>query len=96
MKTVAPFSKSLLLLIVSALLFGLGPLSSYGQKRGRTRQKAPSKAAGLVDEADKMADEKKWPEAIDAYKRALELATQKSERSFIAGRLDQLRLTSPR
>src|SRR5438552_7802096 len=35
-------------------------------------------------------------EAIDAYKRALELATQKSERSFIAGRLDQLRLTSPR
>ena len=35
-------------------------------------------------------------EAIDAYKRTLELATQKSERSFIAGRLDQLRLTSPR
>ncbi len=35
-------------------------------------------------------------EAIDAYKRALELATQKSERSFIARRLDQLRFTSPR
>jgi len=73
MKTVAPFSKSLLLLIVSALLIGLGPLSSYGQKRGRATQKAPSKAAGLVDEADKMADEKKWPEAIDAYKLAIRL-----------------------
>src|SRR5882672_12825241 len=73
MKTVAPFSKSLLLLIVSALLFGLGPLSSYGQKRGRTRQKAPSKATGLVDEADKMADEKKWPEAIETYKIAIRL-----------------------
>ncbi len=35
-------------------------------------------------------------EAIDAYARALELATQKSERSFIARRLDQLRSTSPR
>jgi tetratricopeptide (TPR) repeat protein len=73
MKTVAPFSKSLLLLVVSILLFGLGPLSSYGQKRGRTTQKAPSKAAGLVNEADKMADEKKLPEAIDAYKLAIRL-----------------------
>src|SRR5438552_2938 len=35
-------------------------------------------------------------EAIDAYARALEFATQKSERSFIARRLDQLRLTSTR
>ena len=35
-------------------------------------------------------------EAIDAYARALEFATQKSERSFIARRLDQLRFTSPR
>lgn len=73
MKTVAPLSKSLLLLIVSALLIGVGPLSSYGQKRGRAAQKGPSKAAGLVDEADKMADEKKWPEAIDAYKLAIRL-----------------------
>jgi tetratricopeptide (TPR) repeat protein len=73
MKTVTPFSKSLPLLIVFAILFGLGSLSSYGQKRGRAAQKAPSKAAGLVDEADKMADEKKWPEAIDAYKLAIRL-----------------------
>ncbi|HEY3112325.1 MAG TPA: RNA polymerase sigma factor [Gemmatimonadaceae bacterium] len=35
-------------------------------------------------------------EAIDAYKRALELAMQEPERRFIARRLDQLRLTSPR
>jgi tetratricopeptide (TPR) repeat protein/uncharacterized caspase-like protein len=73
MKTVAPFSKSILLLIVSGFLFGLGPFSSYAQKRGRSAQKAPSRAAGLVDEADKMADEKKWPEAIDAYKLAIRL-----------------------
>jgi len=73
MKTIAPFSKPILLLIFSALLFGLAPLGSYAQKRGRAPQRGPSKAAGLVDEADKMADEKKWPEAIDAYKLAIRL-----------------------
>lgn len=35
-------------------------------------------------------------EAIAAYERALELATQEPERRFIAKRLDELRLTSPR
>jgi RNA polymerase sigma-70 factor (ECF subfamily) len=35
-------------------------------------------------------------EAISAYERALELATQEPERRFIIGRLDALRLTSPR
>ena len=35
-------------------------------------------------------------EGIIAYKRALELATQESERRFIARRLEELRLTSPR
>src|SRR5882672_11645638 len=73
MKTTAPFSKSILLFIVSALLVGSPPLSLYAQKRGTAQPKSPSRAAGLVDEADKMADEKKWPEAIDAYKLAIRL-----------------------
>jgi RNA polymerase sigma-70 factor, ECF subfamily len=35
-------------------------------------------------------------EAITAYERALELATQEPERRFITRRLEELRLTSPR
>jgi RNA polymerase sigma-70 factor (ECF subfamily) len=35
-------------------------------------------------------------EAIGAYNRALELATQEPERRFITRRLNELRLTSPR
>ncbi|HMI49675.1 MAG TPA: DUF6596 domain-containing protein, partial [Gemmatimonadaceae bacterium] len=35
-------------------------------------------------------------DAIAAYERALELATQEPERRFITRRLDELRLTSPR
>jgi tetratricopeptide (TPR) repeat protein len=73
MKIAALFSKSILLLIVSAFLFSVAPLNEYAQKRGRAPQKSPSRAAGLVDEADKMADDKKWPEAIDAYKLAIRL-----------------------
>lgn len=73
MKIAAPCSKSILLLIVSAFVFGVVPLSEYAQKRGRAPQKGSSRAAGQVDEADKMADEKKWPEAIDAYKLAIRL-----------------------
>lgn len=71
MKFTSPFSKSILLLIVSALLISSAPLKASAQKRAP--QKSPSRAAGLVDEADKMADEKKWPEAIDAYKLAIRL-----------------------
>jgi tetratricopeptide (TPR) repeat protein len=73
MKFAVPFSKSILFLIVFAFLFSLTPLNEYAQKRGRAPQKAPSRAAGLVDEADKMAEDKKWPEAIDAYKLAIRL-----------------------
>ncbi len=73
MKIAPPLSKSLLLLLVSTLLFGLPPFSSHAQKRGRGPQRSPSRAAGLVEEAEKLADEKKWPEAIDAYKLAIRL-----------------------
>src|SRR5258708_22029150 len=73
MKTGVPFSKSILLLIVSALLVGSAPLSLYAQKRGTAAQRAHTRAAGLFEEADKMAEDKKWPEAIDAYKLAIRL-----------------------
>ena len=73
MKIAAPFVKLIVLLLVSAFLFASAPFSSYAQKRGRATQKSVSRAAGLVDEADKMADDKKWPEAIDAYKLAIRL-----------------------
>lgn len=73
MKPAPPFSKSVLLLIVLAFLFSLSPLQTSAQRRGKAPRKSESRAAGLVDEADKMADEKKWPEAIDAYKLAIRL-----------------------
>ncbi|MGZ8846117.1 MAG: tetratricopeptide repeat protein [Pyrinomonadaceae bacterium] len=73
MKIVAPTLKSIVFIIVCSILMGLvAPI--YGQKRGRVPGKSSvSKAAGLVDEADKMADERKYPEAIDAYKLAIRL-----------------------
>jgi tetratricopeptide (TPR) repeat protein len=71
MKTIAPLSRSILLLIISAFLFAT--LTASAQKRGRAPQKSVSKAAGLVDEADKLAEDRKYPEAIDAYKLAIRL-----------------------
>ncbi len=73
MKTAAPFVKFIALLIVSAFLLSSAPFSAHAQKRGRAEQKSVSRAAGLVDEADKMAEEKKWPEAIETYKIAIRL-----------------------
>lgn len=73
MKIPAPLSKAILLLIASALLLGLAPFAASAQKRGRAPQKSPSRAAGLVEEADKMADDKKWAEAIETYKIAIRL-----------------------
>ncbi len=43
------------------------------QRRGKAPRRTESPAAGLVDAADKLADDKKWPEAIDAYKLAIRL-----------------------
>lgn len=72
MRIAAPTSKSIVLTIISALFFGLA-LPAHGQKRGRAPQKTVSKAAGLVDEADKLVDDKKYPEAIEIYKLAIRL-----------------------
>ena len=73
MKMNASLPKSIILIgIVCAFAFATIP--SFAQKRGRAPQKqSVSKAAGLVDEADKLADDKKYPEAIDAYKLAIRL-----------------------
>src|SRR5260370_14267449 len=70
MKASAPVLKAALLLF---WLFPAFADASYSQRRGATPRKAESRAAGLVDEADKLAEDKKWPEAIDAYKLAIRL-----------------------
>ena len=46
---------------------------TFGQRRGNARKGSSSSAAGIVEEADKLADVKKWSEAIDAYKLAIRL-----------------------
>src|SRR6266536_3792650 len=66
----APFSKSMLLLIVCSFLCLSG--TSSAQRRDRAT-KPVSKAAGLVDEADKLAGDKKYPDAIETYKIAIRL-----------------------
>ncbi|MDQ5845318.1 MAG: tetratricopeptide repeat protein, partial [Acidobacteriota bacterium] len=75
MKVSSPLSKLTVLLIISAFLLVLvspGPLGTYGQKR-KAAQKSGSRAAGLVEEADKLVEENKLSEAIDAYKLAIRL-----------------------
>ncbi len=71
MKSSVPFSKQVSVLVM--LVFLISALTSYGQRRSRAPQKSGSRAAVIVDEADKLAEEKKWPEAIDAYKLAIRL-----------------------
>jgi tetratricopeptide (TPR) repeat protein len=66
----APASKSICLLTLLSLVLVNGALA---QRRGRAPQKSVSKAAGLVDEAGKLADDKKYAEAIETYKIALRL-----------------------
>src|SRR5215813_856152 len=72
MKTGAPTSKSLVLFLLFALLLGF-TVPGFGQKRRASQKSTVSKAAGLVEEADKLAEDKKYPEAIDAYKLAIRL-----------------------
>src|SRR5437588_4339463 len=67
----APFSKSVLLLVLCSFLCLSVTTSSQG--RGRNPAKSVSKAAGLVDEADKLAEDKKYSDAIETYKIAIRL-----------------------
>lgn len=71
MRSSAPVPRQILtlLFLVSLLTTNI----TYAQKRARAPQKSASRAAVLVEEADKLADERKWPEAIDAYKLAIRL-----------------------
>lgn len=70
MKSAAPIVKTALLLFLLVLMTGD---VAFAQRRGKAPRKSESRAAGLVDEADKMAEDRKWPEAIDAYKLAIRL-----------------------
>lgn len=70
MKFFTPFSKSICLLILLSLVLVSGVSA---QRSGRAPQKSVSKAAGLVDEADKLADDRKYAEAIETYKIAIRL-----------------------
>lgn len=69
MKTTAPVSQSIVLFI--ALL--LTALPTGAQKRRRAVNPTESKAAAAVLEADKLADARKYAEAIEAYKAAISL-----------------------
>ena len=73
MKIAAPASKLIILTLISALLLSFA-VPVFSQKRGRAPQKpSVSRDAGLAEEGDKLADERKFPEAIDAYKLAIRL-----------------------
>ena len=73
MKITPLTSKLIVLAIISGLLLSFA-VPVFSQKRGRAPQKpSVSRAAGLAEEADKLADERKYPEAIDAYKLAIRL-----------------------
>jgi tetratricopeptide (TPR) repeat protein len=69
------FSQPLFRLFIASLFILALACSdlSFAQRRGRSPKGSPSRAAGIVEEADKLADDKKWPEAIDAYKLAIRL-----------------------
>jgi tetratricopeptide (TPR) repeat protein len=74
MKSNTPSSKlfSALLCLFALLNTSLAG-TAFAQKRGRAPQKSASRAAGIAEEADKLLDEGKLPEAIDAYKIAIRL-----------------------
>jgi tetratricopeptide (TPR) repeat protein len=69
MKSTCPLSKSFCILLFVSIL--LATDFSFSQKRGKAPRRSESRAAVLVDEADKLADERKWSEATDAYKLAI-------------------------
>ncbi len=71
MKYAAPFSKSILLLIIASLC--VANIDAQRRGRGKAPKQTASKATGLVDEADKLADDKKYADAIETYKIAIRL-----------------------
>ncbi|MEK6282918.1 MAG: tetratricopeptide repeat protein [Acidobacteriota bacterium] len=65
--------RSVLVLTLALVYLGSVMPNALGQRRGRTTPKSSSRAAGMVQEGDKLADENKWSEAIDVYKVAIRL-----------------------
>jgi len=73
MKLSAPLSKSIFLIISLVLVFSTSTTNAQRRGRGKPQKQTVSKATGLVDEADKLADDKKYAEAIETYKIAIRL-----------------------
>lgn len=79
MKSNAPSSKLILALLCLFTLFNCSLVqTAFAQKRGRASQnrapqKSASRAAGIAEEADKLLEEGKSSDAIDAYKIAIRL-----------------------
>jgi tetratricopeptide (TPR) repeat protein len=69
MKTASPFRRSIFIVLFVFLVYNTGIVCA--QKRSKVQPRSQSRAAVLVDEADKLADERKWSEATDAYKLAI-------------------------
>ncbi|HKO95650.1 MAG TPA: tetratricopeptide repeat protein [Pyrinomonadaceae bacterium] len=65
--------RSILALCLTIIYFLSITPNSLAQRRGKAVPRSGSRAAGLVTEGDKLADENKWPEAIDVYKLAVKL-----------------------
>src|SRR5580765_7167046 len=73
MNTNAPLSKSILIFTCFLLLIAMVTGAAQQRGRGKPQKQAVSKASGLVDEADKLADDKKYADAIETYKIAIRL-----------------------
>jgi Flp pilus assembly protein TadD len=60
------------LFLAGLLLMLAGALSTAeAQRRTKSSQSAGSAAAGIVEEGNRLADQEKWPEAIETFKRAV-------------------------
>jgi tetratricopeptide (TPR) repeat protein len=74
MKSNSSYAKCSALICLCALLVTSFSLTTLAQKkRGKASPKTGSRAGGITDEADKLLEESKWPEAIDTYKIAIRL-----------------------
>lgn len=72
-----PSSSKFFLALLCLFALSITSLTGFAQKRrvsqNRASQKSSSRAAGITDEADKLLDDGKSSEAIDAYKIAIRL-----------------------
>ncbi|HEX3085720.1 MAG TPA: tetratricopeptide repeat protein [Pyrinomonadaceae bacterium] len=73
MKSTAPLRKSIHLIVCFALMLAAATVQAQSRGRGQSQKPAVSKATGLVDEAGKLAEDKKYAEAIETYKIAIRL-----------------------